>query len=94
MPTAWATVAKLGLVLAILLTLIAFLRWVLKRAEDKRHAEDQVAELTANLSWSEAARKKEREIADAVQKVQDGSGPRVPGLDELRPPPGGPGPPV
>ena len=91
MPVAWAVVAKLSLVLAILLTIIAFIRWALKRAEDKQRAEDQVAELKANLARSEAARKKEREIADAARKVRDAPGPRVPTLDELRGPPAGPG---
>ena len=84
MPAAWAVVAKLGLVLAIVLTLWALLRWVFKRAEDKRHAEDQVKELEANLARSEAARKKEGKIVDAVRKVHDQPGPTVPDLGGVR----------
>ena len=87
MPAAWATVAKLGLLLAIIGTLWALLRWVLKRAEDKKQAEDQVKELEANLARSEAARAEEGKIADATRKVRDAPGPRVPGVDELRQPP-------
>ena len=94
MPVAWATVAKLGLLLAILLTVIGFFRWILKRAEDKQRAKDQVAELQANLARSEAARNKELQIADATRKVRDAPGPLVPGIGELRQPPGGAGPPA
>ena len=92
MSVAWSTVAKLGLLLAIIGTLWALLRWVLKRAEDKKQAEDQVAELQANLARSEAARNKELQIANATRKVRDAPGPVVPGIGELSQPPGGPGP--
>ena len=94
MSVAWSTVSWLGLLLAIIGTLWALLRWVLKRAEDKKQAEDQVKELKANLARSEAARKKEGKMADATLKVRGAPGPRVPGVDELRQPPGGPGPPA
>jgi len=92
MSVAWSTVAWLGLVLGIILTLGGLLRWVLKRAEDKQQAEDQARELEANLARSEAARAEEGKIADATRKVRDAPGPRVPSVDELRQPPGGPGP--
>ena len=94
MSAAWSTVAKFGLLLAIIGTLWALLRWVLKRAEEKKQAEDQVKELETNLARSEAARAKEGKIADATRKVRGAPGPRVPGVDELRQPPGGPGPPA
>jgi len=80
MSVAWSTVAKLGLLLAIIGTLWALLRWVLKRAEDKKQAEDQVAELQANLARSEAARKqqeKERDAFDEAGKIDLGPTPGV-----------------
>lgn len=84
MPAAWAVVATLGLVLAILLTLILTMRRIFKGIEDKQKAEDALKQMEANLARSEAARKKEREIADATRKVREEPGPTVPDLGGVR----------
>lgn len=80
----------LGLALA-LIGFIVWLRWAIRRGAS---AEAQAEKETRARLASEKARAKELEIRDAVQKVRDSPSPRIPTLDELRPPPGGPGPPA
>ena len=79
---------------AIVVALVSFavwLRWAIRRGAT---AEAQAEKETRARLASEKARAVELEIRDAVQKVRDQPGPRVPDLGGLRPPRGGPGPPA
>lgn len=79
---------------AVVLALIGFAVWVRWAIRRGASAEVQAEKETRARLASERARERELEIRDAVQKVRDAPGPRVPTVDELRQPPGGTGPPT
>ena len=80
-----------AVVVLALIGFVVWLRWAIRRGAS---AEAQAEVETRARLASERARERELEIRDAVQKVRDAPGPRVPTADELRQAPGGSSPPT
>ena len=77
-------IVKLGLALAILVTLILVARWLYNRGQDRQ----ALRETMKALERTDDARKREMAIQEAAKRVRDIPGPAVP--DFLRTGPGRP----